>query len=201
MSRRASLQCSNLYVAHPTDNILNPNRKNFRQDSQSSLRSLSNEPGLKLPQIPPPIPPRPRSSPHRSSQPTLILRANDIPLPPPLRHVPSQPIIMYTPKQGSPIRQFPLVSDNGPTSPFNLNPNQPSNHFYTTNSNPNSKTSSPTVGRKLPKASEKRILKRCPQSDLAFRFQKHMNAAENGHALDGIQKKEEGGFCANFCKI
>ncbi|TMS37466.1 hypothetical protein L596_004391 [Steinernema carpocapsae] len=39
-------------------------------------------------------------------------------------------------------------------------------------------THSPKTMRKLPKASEKRILKRATQSDLAFRFQKHNEPAE-----------------------
>uniref|UniRef100_A0AC34QHY6 SH3 domain-containing protein n=1 Tax=Panagrolaimus sp. JU765 TaxID=591449 RepID=A0AC34QHY6_9BILA len=38
---------------------------------------------------------------------------------------------------------------------------------------PGSKSNSPSGTRKLPRASEKRILQRHPQSDLAFRFQRH----------------------------
>lgn len=158
MSRRASLQYSTLYVTP--------------RNSQSSLRSLSNEP-MMVQFLPPPIPPRPRSSPHRSSQPTLLLHAEYPHLPPPLRPCPSQPLILY-----NPARRASGFLRSPPQSPLNLTPTN--NHHYITHSNPNLKTSSPVGVRKIPKASEKRILKRCHQSDLPARFAQFQARQQNG---------------------
>lgn len=117
---------------------------------------------------------------HRNSQPSLMFygkqevdREENL-----LKHIPSQPLLNFYEKHPRitdshnfikyPGRMYQHISHYSPSTP-------PQSTLFLSHS----KNNSPLGARKLPRASEKRILQRHPQSDLAFRFQRHNEAHSN----------------------
>lgn len=129
---------------------------------------------------------------HRKSQPSLTYGrpedANDS-FPPPgqIFHAPSCTAIFtpyaggryaasYVPKSATPRRMLPQSQPlvrSAPQSPRFYLGHPPGTHPPGGIGMHGYNGGSPGTGRKLPRATEKRILKRCPQSDLSYRFQRH----------------------------
>uniref|UniRef100_A0A914Z6H5 Uncharacterized protein n=1 Tax=Panagrolaimus superbus TaxID=310955 RepID=A0A914Z6H5_9BILA len=143
---------------------------------------------------------------HRNSQPSLMFYGqpnNDEILPPKgiLKHVPSQPLLTFVGKYSSTTKGLELNSSsnnrhcNGPTTSIrhhyvqHYSPGTPPQSTIFSQ-NTGTKTNSPSGGRKFPRASEKRILQRHPQSDLAFRFQRHVDYYIN----ENSQSRTEGKY-------
>jgi hypothetical protein len=143
---------------------------------------------------------------HRNSQPSLLFYGqpnDDEEIPPTkgiLKHVPSQPLLTtfvgkYSTPKGNDINLVNKRHFSGPTTstkhhyvPHHSPGTPPQSTIFS--QTPGVKTNSPSGGRKFPKASEKRILQRHPQSDLAFRFQRHVDYYINENAQSRTEDAE-----------
>jgi hypothetical protein len=150
---------------------------------------------------------------HRKSQPSLFAygRAGDPCFPPPgqIRHVPSQPMLAQfgttfpaslapTSRRVQPVIPPAAVGSavSAPQSPrFTVGPfaHHGSATFATVSAGqPIGNIGSHSPIRKLPRASEKRILKRCPQSDLSYRFQRsHYQIDERSNSNESTPSRTE----------